>query len=224
MENQLDIFFKIFLQAIENVDKEYFETAHHNIPFQEDVKRLTRNRFMRVDDDILYKPGERIFSYELYYQTRKLLVDERKKDESFLKGCALQAEVKKHQLYPILEKFKLEPLSGNFVPDLIFHTPGDDSIHAFVIEIKATYKLSPNALLQDLSKLNEFILNYRYERGIFLAIYISSDYIKNLIEEEHLKPRLHEIISFETAKRIQVVTREWVNAPVENIILSELIY
>jgi hypothetical protein len=225
VDEQLDIFFGMLIEAIENVEEEYFITSYHNIPFQDDIRRAVRDRLLRYNEGMVYKPGERIFAYELYYQLRKLLDSQRRHQPDFYQHCWLQAEVKKHQMFSILERMKnVNRLSGSFVPDFLIHTPGSDDVNAYVIELKASFNFDFQNVLWDLTKMSQFLSRYHYERAVFISIFHSLGTVRENFTQQNSLDKLREFISIDISKKIYIITKENYNRKVEYTTLSEIIY
>jgi hypothetical protein len=189
MENQLNRFTQLFINALNQIDSFYYSTAYMGLPIPQ------RQRGMRQWQDGTFTVyGERMFCYELYYYLRTLIDLERKRRPNFLDNALLQGEVKKHQILDLLDSLGLEPLSRDFIPDLLMHTPGSADLNAFVIEVKCVPRLSSESMFIDLAKINEFVLRYGYLRGIFLTVNTEPDYIQGLLQEnahriQHLEGR-----------------------------------
>ena len=119
-------------------------------------------RRKRIGDAIV-QTGERMFCYEFYHQLRNLLDEHRQ----IFQNVHLQGELQKVQIITLLERYELQALSGNFIPDILLHSPGTAEFHPYVIEAKADRFLSWEDIGDDLSKISEFMTRYHYQRGIF---------------------------------------------------------
>lgn len=161
--NELDRFFQIFVESLDEIPQSYFYTLYQNF---EGLNAFLANRGKFNGEDF-ERYNERVFCYELYHQLRKKLDIE---GPNFLNNTTLQGEVKKVQVKQFVERLGLEGLSKEFIPDFLMHSSGSTDNHYFVLEVKCHPDVSSDEILSDLRKINEFITNYRYERGIFLSI------------------------------------------------------
>lgn len=164
--DDLDRFFELIKEALSSVDESYYSTTYRSII---NLKSVLRNRG-RFDGDDFETFGERIFCYELYHQLRMKIDGELADNPNFLQGAMLQGEVKKIRVLEFVEHLGLERLSQESIPDFLVHTPGNTDYHAFVIEVKCDPDLSKHDLLKDITKIDEFITRYHYERGVFLTV------------------------------------------------------
>jgi hypothetical protein len=138
--------------------------------------------------DYLSRYGERSFCYELYHQIRVLMEahyiqSPPQPDEPVL---LLQGELKKYQIYDIVQLLTGldEPLAKEYIPDFLLHVPGPYEHQEVVVEVKSTPKLSFSKIKSDLLKLNEFINNYNYKVGVFLAVNIGRNRILNWFNDD----------------------------------------
>ena len=97
---------------------------------------------------------ERVYCYELYHQMRCIWPP--------TSPFVLNGEVDKagHQLMR-------ERGIGSKVPDMLVHTPGNMNGNYAIIEVKSC-EASITAILEDLSKISQFIDRAEYKRGIQL--------------------------------------------------------
>jgi hypothetical protein len=174
----IDRFEELIIDALSNVSQSYYSTVYENIV---SFKAALNGKQGQFDDTSFERYGERVFCYEFYHQLRLLIDFERTKNSSFLNGTLLQGEVKKWQISGLLDRFGLDELSKEFVPDFLMHSPGDATSHPYVIEVKCIANLSPDALLYDLEKLNEFITSYHYKRGLFISVNSHYEYLMDII-------------------------------------------
>lgn len=173
--NENEQFVNLFLNALNNVEQEYFETQYNQFYALRD--RLRTYGYYRGHRFIRH--SERGFAYELYFQTR-MLIERKRENQVFFPNYYLQGEIKKMNLYEVRGIFGYRDLGGNLIPDLLFHIPSQDA-NAFVIEIKAQPELDEVEILYDLSKLSRFLNNFNYQKAIFLAVNISSEEVANMI-------------------------------------------
>lgn len=229
MDKQLNRFLDLFIAAVNNVDECYLNTVYENI---EAIRNGFTNYYQRfLTNDRFVKPGERIFCYELYHQLRILIDAERNENKNFLEGTYLQAEIKKMQIYDLLQTFGITPLTGSFVPDLLMHSPGNANSHPYVIEIKATPFVLEVEVLADLCKIGEFLNKYNYEKGIFLAVNLGQKTLTDLIKsafhngEKNYARKPAALSSFRELHNvlgdITIITRERGNAKAETISLIQ---
>ncbi len=199
MKNDLNRFHDIFIECLDLVDKDYYNTTYENISkFHEVIE----NRLV-PDNDNFYRYGERIFCYELYHQLRMKIDEEKVDNPSFLENLKLQGEVAKWQEQSLYEEYGLNLLDNEYIPDFLLHTAGKFHIHAYVIEVKSNPKLSSTQMMTDLKKISQFIDRLRYKRGIFLAININADEINKMI-----KSREKEIRDLKGRNSIAVICKK----------------
>jgi hypothetical protein len=92
------------------------------------------------------------------------------------RGIFLQSELIKSQVDQFIEMiYKITKLSKEFMPDFLLHTPGDFSNQLIVMEVKSTPTLSNAEFFADLLKIQEFINNYHYQKGIFVAVNVPNE-------------------------------------------------
>ncbi|TXT32939.1 MAG: Methionyl-tRNA formyltransferase-like protein [Chitinophagaceae bacterium] len=117
---------------------------------------------------------ERVFCYELYHKLRMLMDSNTNANQQNLfvaENVFLQSEVIKQNIdHTIAMFFEIAELSKEFMPDFLLHTPGNFDNQLIVMEVKSTPRLSFGKLCADLLKIQEFINNYNYQQGIFLAV------------------------------------------------------
>jgi len=218
MEEQLNRFFDLFLEAINQIHPEYYHTAYNNVYFQEHQN----NKHRHFRNGILHRFGERVFSYELYYKLRVLIENERQLNPAFLQNCFLQGELNKYQLGEILDHYNIQALPKNFIPDILMHTPGSMDLNAFIIEIKVAKNLSAAVLRNDILKLSYFINKYRYQRGIFLSLHSNPENIADQLRNSGYLEQVRQL-SKETKEKIFLVSQPWANQPLSINLLSEIL-
>lgn len=137
---------------------------------------------------------ERVFSYELYFEWRKII----EKETIRYKNLQLNGEVSKPHLLYLQENIEFDdfglhnysPNKFSFVPDLTLHK-SQESINyedqIMVIEIKT----DRNPSIYDIGKLLNLVDRYNFQSGVFLTINNSIEELKtNIIDsfnEEKLK-------------------------------------
>ena len=201
----LDIFLGLFVDAVDHVGPEYMRTLYGDMDnvlhlMQNEAQRRAIDRF--VIEDNLVKTGERIFCYELYHQLRLRMSPM----ADLFNRVYLQGELRKSQIMPLLDRMDLEPLSGNYIPDFLLHTPGSADDHPYVIEVKTDRFLSYPQVTADIKKIVEFLTLYHYQRGIFLSINTSNAFIANHIRANNTLNAIPGIAAL--AERIYIVNRE----------------
>lgn len=220
-EEGMNRFFDLLIDAMNSIEPAYLYTVYSEMDqvieyVKSEAHRANLMKHMEGSD--LLRTGERIFCYELYHQLRKRI----ELSPEWFEGLYLQAELRKYQVPEILAMLELKPLSGDFIPDFLLHSPGNSNDHAFAIEVKTDRQLKHTAFAADISKLIEFIEQYGYQRGIFIATRISFDFLCSLIKScfilERDIPRLWDYVH-----RITVVHRENENTAARFFKLNELI-
>lgn len=176
LDRELREFFDLFIISLNLVENEYYKTTYQNI---ENFYEAVQN-YGKIDGTVFHRYGERVFCYELYHQLRMQL--DRLENPLFLNGSKLQCEVNKFQILDLFNKFGVNPLMTEYIPDFLMHTPGNYDYHAFIIEVKSTPTLTPSSFLKDLAKIDEF-LRFGYAKGIFLTVNRDAGHIERLIRE-----------------------------------------
>jgi hypothetical protein len=160
------MFIELVKQALEGVAPVYYQ-AYRGLESSLEYLPGTSSREHYPLLNHLRKHHERVFCYELYHQVRVLMDN----DPRLFEGVCLQGELKKFQIEPMFrEAFGIVALDKEFVPDFLFHGPGDFNNQELVIEVKAESCLGFSALRHDLEKIQQFISNYRYKAGLFLSV------------------------------------------------------
>ncbi len=133
--------------------------------------------------DHLKRFGERVFCYELYHQLQCQLQPINHHDDCPI----LQGELKKDEISAIVSLMSqgIEPLSKEFIPDFLYHSPGNFNHQQVIIEVKTNPKVSFEDLYNDLRKLMEFTTKYSYKLGILLVLNNSSERIKSLLKRNN---------------------------------------
>lgn len=176
--NEIERFIELVILGLINVDNSYYKTTYENI---ENFRRAFQNRVGAIRENNFERYGERVFCYEFYHQLRILIDTERLSNSDFLNGAKLQAEVQKMQIIELQRRLHLHPMSGEFAPDFLMHSPGNANSHPCVIEVKCEHDITPTKVFYDLKKLNDFIINYHYESGVFIAVNATNEYIDRLL-------------------------------------------
>jgi hypothetical protein len=160
--DDLDRFFQIFLESLDEIDESYWVTIYENFQGLNAYLKY-RGKFNGQNFE---RYNERVFCYELYHQLRNKLDAEGK---DFLGNTTLQGELKKIQVEQFVRKLGLRQLTEEFIPDFVMHSSGSAKEHHFVIEVKCDPDVSKEEILSDLKKIDEFIDKFNYKRGIFLT-------------------------------------------------------
>jgi hypothetical protein len=122
---------------------------------------------------------ERVFCYELYHKLRTKMeshFDDSKRNIYSFRNIYLQSELRKDMIHNYIERtFNVVRLSREFMPDFLLHTPGNFDNQLIVMEVKSNPNVTINEIKYDLGKIQEFINNYQYLQGVFIAINISDE-------------------------------------------------
>ena len=145
-ENQLNRFFDILVDSIDHVTQPYMTTLYGEMNHVVHLLDYYTKRMLVNNNNDLQKTGERIFCYELYKKKKKRIELEA---GTMFDNVFLQGELKKHQIEPLIERFGLERLTSNFIPDFLLHTPGNADDHPFVIEVKTDINLEHEEIKND---------------------------------------------------------------------------
>lgn len=182
---ELNRFQDIVVTALSNVDQSYYSTTYDNIDQSRNAAELLRqlrNRMGRIDGTSFIRYSERVFCYEFYHHLRVLHDAELEGNAEFLENSKLQAEVKKMQILDLIELLgNIQPMNDEYIPDFLLHSPGTTESHPFVIEVKSDNRIDEGRVLYDLLKINQFITRYRYERGIFISVNTTNEYMDGLL-------------------------------------------
>lgn len=85
----------------------------------------------------------------------------------------LQGELRKPPV-PIDEqvskRYGIQSLPATYVPDFLFHSPGNFSHQCIVIEVKSNPQTEPGDIRKDLTKIQMLLTRYQYQQGIFLIV------------------------------------------------------
>lgn len=176
--NELDRFFQLFINSLQDVHQSYYETVYENLS----ALRGAFPRYSRFRDDDFIRFSERVFCYEMYHQLRKKYDEEKVANPQFLGNAKIQGELQKTQIAELLRHFGLRRLSRDFIPDFLVHTPGNAEYHPFIIEVKCMPDVSRDEIWYDIDKINQFITRFRYLRGVFLSVNSQDNYLNEIVE------------------------------------------
>jgi hypothetical protein len=190
---------EILRTGLSSVGENYYKTVYKNI---EEIQAVLGGR-MEFEDGVGYRFGERIFCYEFYHQLRLIIEKKEKEFPDIFGEAILQGEVKKIALLELSRKFDIGELGGDYAPDLLIHTPGCAETHTAVIEIKASPHLTPKEIFIDLSKIDEFIKEYKYEFGFFIAVNINPEEL-----QRKLLKRINDISTLSKLLFINIICKE----------------
>ena len=179
----IDAFLELLRNALCNVEDIYY--GRHS--WNESMLNYYKDHFKISDDDFavlkeyLDGYGERVFCYELYHQTRKLMEN----DPERFKKVRLQSELEKQQIGKVVEDyFKVKKLDKEFMPDFLLHTPLSFENQYLIIEVKSNADISFSGIKPDLEKIQQFISRYNYERGVFLTINTNPNRMIRMLGDE----------------------------------------
>ena len=175
--NELDRFFQLFINSLQDVHQSYYETVYANLS----ALRGAFPSSSRFRDNDFIKFSERVFCYELYHHLRKKYDEEKVVNPLFLGNAKIQGELQKTQITELLRHYGLRRLTRDFIPDILVHTPGNAEYHPFIIEVKCMPDVSRSEIWYDIDKINQFITKFRYLRGVFLSVNTQVEYLNNII-------------------------------------------
>jgi hypothetical protein len=195
-----ELFLHAVLTAIPRVSEIYFKCSNAN---QAVAEQIVEQCFQSTKKSPIKKAaftyGERAFCYELYHQLRIILENVFYSDKPILHG-----ELKKETLKESTKKhFKIKSLNKEYIPDFLLHSPGDFENQEVVMEVKTRPKLQANHLISDIIKLDEFIAIYEFNMGIFLAVNVSMDILRNKLRNH--ADRLQHVTK---ASKIHIISAE----------------
>ncbi|WP_179288112.1 hypothetical protein, partial [Terribacillus saccharophilus] len=137
----------------------------------------------------LSRHQERVFCYELYHQFRKIL--EQKQNE-LTEEWILQGEPRKGPIGSEIEAYcEVKSIDKVYYPDFLVHEPNQMN-NGLIIEVKANPRLTIKDMKKDILKIDQFINKYEYQKGVFLAINITRDRLKELLKDSRLIEPLKE--------------------------------
>lgn len=166
-----DTLLKMVVEAIQNTPKEYYE----------------------VGGTVIY---ERIFCYEFYHQFRKLQENPKYCDAmiSGLSDVLLSGEPGKctgnildkiREIWDNKETSK-DDIEHEKFPDFVLHgglDNTDEQKQLMVIEVKRSSMINAKALYDDIDKLVQIIGNLKFQIGLFIAVGMSSEKLKEKLKK-----------------------------------------
>src|SRR5690606_32726287 len=170
------LFINFIERALRKIHEEYYTTEFNSFYGYRD--RLRNFGIFRGERFIRH--NERGFAYELYFQLRTL-IQEQRQNEPFFPEYFLQGEIRKMDIEQVVNHFGYRRLGGHFIPDMLFHIPSQDA-NGFVIEIKAQPELRDIEILYDLDKLSRFLLRFNYHKAVFIAVNIPVNSIIDVLK------------------------------------------
>lgn len=169
--------------ALSRVDSMYYGGRIEEYMFDNNgvhKKHPKRKKLERYLD----RYGERVFCYELYHQVRVIMDSYRFETPERESKITFQGELRKPQIEGVIEYFKddkIAPLTKEYIPDFLLHSVGNFERQELVLEVKTNPLLTLKDIQNDLIKLQEFISNYKYRKGLFLSVNSSSEVIMSCL-------------------------------------------
>ncbi|MEI2358953.1 hypothetical protein [Mesobacillus zeae] len=177
-------------KAINNVEEVYFGNQNRIDSMLNSHKIDSQDHRREALIPYLSKHHERVFCYELYHQLRKIM-----EQNNLSEKVILQAELRKSQVGSEIEQlFEIQSTDGVYYPDFLIHEPDTFDNQDLIIEVKANPGLTIDDMKKDILKIDQFINNYEYKKGIFLAININEERRNHLITNTDLISCLKEQI------------------------------
>jgi hypothetical protein len=177
-------------KAINNVEDVYYG----NKAWIDSMLNYHENKIKSQDDrkeliPYLSRHQERVFCYELYHQFRKIM--EQKQNE-LTEEWILQGEPRKGPIGSEIEEYcEVQSIDKIYYPDFLVHEPNTMN-NGLIIEVKANPSLTIKDMKKDILKIDQFINKYEYQKGVFLAINITKDRLKELLNDSRLIVPLKE--------------------------------
>ena len=166
---------------------------------------------------------ERLFTYELYYELRKVLND----NPLPYNNIVIDAELPKRRLTPHQAVvYGLLPLDRLMSPDFIIHERDTGTHQLLVSEVKAERSLSRVKTITDLNKLISLRRNYNFEIGVFVAINVSLERIRqhvNNVNTEIQWPIVNGVRNIDPTLNIHIFTKLNDISPWEHDTLIDII-
>jgi len=169
---------------------------------------------------------ERLFTYELYYQLR-IMIQNNPFDEN---NIVLDAELPKRLLsQQQAQALGLLPLNGLMSPDFIIHERENGNNQLLVSEVKAERYLNQEKTIKDINKLISLRHNYNFQNGVFVAININMQKIRDYIHNLNPNPLPTDLQIMwpnnidHSLVNIDIYTKEYYHSPWEHNTLLEII-
>lgn len=185
-------YLKDIKKAIENVDGEYCTWED----WKYIAKELKKDQPDNDKQEKVLKMMERVFCYEFYHQFRLLMGNDRYKDKSKNKKLIFSAEITKYYL----DSMKADTSHHIYFPDFVLHS-GQDNVdrQEVVIEVKTSERIKQNQSGNNLNTDIEKLVNltkegslYKYQMGVFIAVNMSTDELKERIDVDRFKREKEE--------------------------------
>lgn len=180
-------------KAINNVEDIYYG----NQAWIDSMLNYHENKIKSQDDrreliPYLSRHQERVFCYELYHQFRKIM--EQKQNE-LNEEWILQGEPRKGPVGSEIEEYcQVKSIDKVYYPDFLVHEPYAMN-NGLIIEVKANPSITIEDMKKDILKIDQFISRYEYQKGVFLAINITKDRLKELLKDPRLLKPLKELVT-----------------------------
>ena len=201
----IQLFLKHFRQALSMVDNDYYRFIQSNNNLISKAIGTRKDKKAKIIAANIDRHAERVFCYELYYQIRYLMDQQRIKFSETFPQLKLQSELKKELIYDIVED-DIKALDKEYIPDFLLHTPGNFKNQLLIIEVKSKPDLSFSGMKGDLLKIQQFINNYQYKKGIFLTINTNPKKIETSLKHNNNKSWLQKNIN--TRDKIIIMYKE----------------
>jgi hypothetical protein len=220
VEDRIDIFLDLFRQALSNVDNSYYGSHWWIKPRLDDYLRPDDENRETIEE-YLFRFSERVFCYEQYHQVRKLMEEFEEQNPEILSNVLLQGELEKGQIGRVIEEFfGVRALSHEYIPDFLLHSPGHFDSQDLIIEVKSNPEITFSGIKPDLLKIQEFILRYRYNRGVFLTINTEPDRMERTLAVENNRRWIQQELS--ERERIIFMCKQQNDAPLFECKLGDL--
>lgn len=132
---------------------------------------------------------ERLFTYELYYQLKEIFNNHPLLNNNIV----IDAELPKRRLTLYQARvLGLLPLDKLMSPDFIIHERDTGDNQLLVAEVKAEKYLSLDKTIKDINKLISLRQNYAFQKGVFVAININIQKIKDYIHGLNSNPQQND--------------------------------
>lgn len=134
-----------------------------------------------------FRHWERVFCYELYHKVKSKIEQEITKEHNveYWKNIIFTAELQKQKLSEMtLSHLDLEQLEHRYIPDFLFHSIDNSDNQELIVEVKTKKNLDYQSIKKDLEKIHQFLVRYRYKRGLFIADNNSRGYVFKLLRDQ----------------------------------------
>lgn len=185
------------------------------------------NRFQEALNNVsdeYFGETERLFTYELYHELKEVFNNNPLLHHN---NVVIDAELPKRRLtQQQANNLGLLPLDNLMTPDFIIHERANANNQVLVAEVKAERYLSAKKAIKDINKLIALRRNYNFQIGVFVAINVTLESIRNHIHNPDITilwPEINGARTIDPALDLHIYTKQDSNSPWEQSTLINLI-